>query len=169
MLPRALSKAEPGLKPSTVHLRPAGRVRAGWDHRCAGPAHHRRVDPRPGRHLAQIVTGKSRPRSACRRVKTRRPSAPGAEAPPGRRRQRIEPPETPGRFTLRPDRSLIQTGPPRQDRQDSVRQGPSPMRPLAAPFGGRDLSEDIPELGRAVSRWHGHGRRACGRRFPYAC
>jgi len=50
-----------GARAGAVHAGPAGRVRGGRDHRRARPAHHRHLDPRPGRHPAGIAAS-SRPR-----------------------------------------------------------------------------------------------------------
>jgi len=44
-------------RPGAVHARPARRLRGGRDHRRARPAHHRHLDPRPGRHPAAIAAG----------------------------------------------------------------------------------------------------------------
>ncbi len=55
-----------GWLPAAAHvlvlftLGPARPVRGGRDHRRARPAHHRHLDPRPGRHPAPIAAG-SRP------------------------------------------------------------------------------------------------------------
>ena len=47
-------------RPGAVHAGPARPLRGGRDHRRARPAHHRRLDPRLGRHTAAIAAG-SRP------------------------------------------------------------------------------------------------------------
>jgi hypothetical protein len=46
--------------PGAVHAGPARPLRGGRDHRRARPAHHRPLDPRPGRHAAAIAAD-SRP------------------------------------------------------------------------------------------------------------
>jgi hypothetical protein len=55
-------------RPGAVHARPARPLRGGRDHRRARPAHHRHLDPRPGRHPAAIAAGSRPGRLRNRRV-----------------------------------------------------------------------------------------------------
>ena len=61
-------RAHTGQGYAAALLTPARRFRGGRDHRRAGPAHHRHLDPRSGRHTATIAADGRHCRLRNRRV-----------------------------------------------------------------------------------------------------